>query len=126
MKVLADTSVWVDHLSGGEAEMVRLLEAERLLVHPFVVGEIACGNLRNRTGVLGGLDELPEIAVASRHEVREAIERRRLSGRGIGYVDCHLLVSVLIAPPATLWTRDKRLQAAAVELEVAYAPRTAH
>jgi predicted nucleic acid-binding protein len=120
--ILADTSVWVDHLRAGDRELAHALEASRVVVHPFIVGEIACGNLRNRREVLDLFGKLPALPVASHEEAVEFIERRRLMGRGIGYVDVHLLASVLLEPPVRIWTRDRRLARVAGELGVRHAP----
>ncbi len=89
-------------------------------MHPFVLGELACGNLRNRRELLRLLGDLPTAPFASEHEALELIERRTLIGRGIGYVDVHLLASAALAPGARLWTSDKRLALIAAELELAW------
>lgn len=119
--ILVDTSVWIDHLCVGDAELVTLLNNSRVLMHPFVLGELACGNLRNRTEVLALLKDLPRLAIATDDEVLFFIERHTLMGRGIGYVDAHLLAAVILSGVARLWTRDKRLQAVALSLVQAYA-----
>ena len=116
--ILVDTSVWIDHLRSGEPALVEALEGGRVLMHPFVLGELACGNLENRDEVLRLLADLPGIPVATDPEALSLIERRALMGRGIGYVDVHLLASTALAGDARLWTRDKRLAAAAAELEL--------
>jgi predicted nucleic acid-binding protein len=117
--ILADTSVWIDHLRSGVPALAEALEQERVLVHPFVVGELACGNLRNRSEVLELLGNLPSMPTATDAEALEFIERRSLMGRGIGYIDVHLLAAVALAGTARLWTRDRRLAAAAAELNLA-------
>ena len=119
--ILVDTSVWIDHLRHGDPSLVTVLEAGRVLMHPFVVGELACGNLNRRAEVLMLLRELPPAPVSTDQEALEFIERRGLMGRGIGYVDVHLLASVALAGGARLWTRDKRLAAVASELALAVA-----
>lgn len=119
--ILVDTSVWVDHLRAGDAKLAALLDAARVLVHPFVIGELACGNLSRRGEVLRLLHDMPAAPVALDAEVLVFIERHRLMGRGIGYVDAHLLASAALAEPAQLWTRDQRLGAVARALRVAYA-----
>lgn len=118
--ILADTSVWVDHLRAGDAELAALLNGSQVLMHPCVLGELACGNLRNRTEVLALLKDLPRAAVATDEEVLFFIERHALMGRGIGYVDAHLLAAVTLAGGARLWTRDKRLRTVADALALAY------
>jgi len=111
--ILVDTSVWVDHLRTGEPTLADLLEHGRVLTHPFVIGELACGNLRNRDHVLGLLRKLPSAPSATDEEALFFIERHRLYGLGIGYIDAHLLAAASLADTASLWTRDKRLDACA-------------
>lgn len=118
--ILADTSVWVDHLRTGDAELAALLNGSQVLMHPCVLGELACGNLRNRTEVLALLKDLPRAAVATDEEALFFIERHALMGRGIGYVDAHLLAAVTLGGGARLWTRDKRLRTVADALALAY------
>lgn len=113
--ILVDTSVWVDHLRHGDAQLVELLEANAVVMHPFVVGEIACGSLAERALTLELLQHLPLAVVAEADEILAYIESRRLHGKGIGYVDVHLLASATLAG-VQLWTRDKRLLAVAQEL----------
>jgi predicted nucleic acid-binding protein len=124
--ILVDTSVWIDHLRQGEPGLVQRLEAGEVLGHPFVVGELACGNLKNRAEFLSLLRALPQAPVATEQEALAFIDGRVLMGRGIGYLDVHLLASVALAGGATLWTRDKRLATVAGELGLAggYAPAT--
>jgi predicted nucleic acid-binding protein len=99
---------------------VAALEGGRVLMHPFVLGELACGNLANRSEVLELLGGLPAAPSATDPEALEFIERRTLMGRGIGYIDVHLLASIALSGDARLWTRDRRLAAVATELEVAF------
>lgn len=117
--ILVDTSVWIDHLRQGDPALAEALESGQVLVHPFVVGELACGNLANRVEVLALLQALPGALLASDEEALAFIETRRLMGRGIGYVDVHLLASAALEGGASLWTRDKRLEAVAMELSLA-------
>lgn len=119
--ILVDTSVWVDHLRKGDRGLAALLTASGVLMHPFVIRELACGNLRNRDEVLELLKDLPRVAVASDDEVLFFIERNALMGRGLGYVDVHLLAAVALQGTARLWTRDKRCRAAADSLALGYA-----
>jgi len=119
MMVLVDTSVWIDHLRQGEQQLVRFLDAERVLMHPFVRGELACGSLANRDEVLYLLGNLPRVPLATDEEALLFIERHRLMGQGIGYIDIHLLASVVLSDEARLWTRDRRLATAAHELGLA-------
>jgi predicted nucleic acid-binding protein len=124
--ILVDTSVWVDHLRRGDAQLVALLESAKVATHPFVVGEIACGSLANRPVILGLLQDLPMTTVADSDEVLAYIERHRLYGKGIGYVDVHLLAAVALTEDASLWTRDKRLRATAESLGIAYLESGSH
>lgn len=114
--ILVDTSVWVDHLRTGSPALARELRAGRVLAHPFVIGEIALGSLRQPEPVLGALSDLPQAAVATDREVLLFIERNALSGRGIGYVDAHLLAAARLTPGAGLWTNDRRLRSVAADL----------
>lgn len=118
--ILVDTSVWIDHLRSGEPSLAAALEGGRVMMHPFVLGELACENLANRSEVLELLGNLPAAPTATDLEALEFIERRALMGRGIGYIDVHLLASVALSSDARLWTRDRRLAAAATELELAF------
>lgn len=117
--ILADTSIWVDHLRAGDAELAGLLQAGRVVGHPLVTAEIALGSLRNRGSVLALLDGLAQAPLASTDEVRLLIEAARLHGRGIGYVDAALVAACRLAPGLRLWTRDRRLAAVAGELGLA-------
>lgn len=114
--ILVDTSVWVDHLRTAGDHLISLLQDGRVLMHPFVIGEIALGTLRRRDSVLIDLQKLPQATVAADREVLIFIDRHQLAGRGIGYVDAHLLAAAKLTPHASLWTRDNRLQHAADQL----------
>jgi predicted nucleic acid-binding protein len=118
--ILVDTSVWVDHLRAGDAALEGLLNHSQVLMHPCVLGELACGNLHNRGEVLRLLKALPQAIVASDEELLFFIERNALMGRGIGYVDTHLLAAVALGGSTQLWTRDKRLRSVAEALNLAY------
>jgi hypothetical protein len=118
--ILVDTSVWVDHLRTGDEDLAAQLNGTHVLMHPFVVGELACGNLHNRESVLSLLQDLPQAPVATDAEVLFFVEQHRLMGRGIGYIDAHLLAATALANPARLWTRDRRLAATARGLDLAY------
>ena len=119
--ILVDTSVWIDHLRRPEQALLEQLRANNVLTHPVVVGELACGNLPDRTTFLRNMDAMPEIREGTHQQVRDLIESARLMGRGIGLMDAHLLYSVLHQEDALLWTRDERLNRIAQELSVAYA-----
>lgn len=123
--ILVDTSVWVDHLRRGDPGLVGLLERSIVIMHPFVVGEIACGTLHNREAILELLQDLPTAAVAEGDEVLRYIESHVLHGKGIGYVDVHLLASVALTEGARIWTRDKKLRLVAQVIGCAYQD-TAH
>ena len=116
--ILVDTSVWVDHLRRGNERLAALLEDELVLVHPHVIGELLLGQLRQRDA-LSDLMNLPLANVASDEEVLHFIKQERLFGIGIGYVDSHLLAATRLTAGATLWSRDRRLQAAAEKLALA-------
>lgn len=123
--ILADTSVWVDHLRRGDPGLIALLERSTVVMHPFVVGEIACGSLRDRNVLLELLQDLPAAEVATDDEVIQFIERHALHGKGIGYVDAHLLASVALTGGARLWTRDQTLRRCAAALGCTH-PEPAH
>ena len=118
--ILVDTSVWIEHFRNADPQLADLLDGGLVLMHPFVVGEIACGNLANRTSVLDLLQQLPMAVEAQTGEVLRFVESNALYGRGIGYVDVHLLAATMLTPETTLWTRDKRLHEAAETLGCAY------
>ena len=120
MRVLADTSVWIDHFRSDNDQLAELLTAFSVVTHPFVVGELACGNLRNRAPVVEHLHRLPGTTVASDIEVLAFIENNRLMGRGIGYVDAHLLAAAALMDSALILTRDRRLKRLAAELGLAF------
>ncbi len=118
--ILADTSVWVDHLRRGDAKLADALDRGGVVMHSFVLGEIACGSLSNRASILELLRALPQTSVADSEEGLAFIERHQLHGKGIGYVDVHLLASTALTDGAKLWTHDKRLRVAAVDLGLAH------
>lgn len=116
--ILVDTSVWVEHLRRGLPRLAKLLQEGEVLIHPWVIGELACGNLRNRQQVLDLLQGLPAATMASDAEVLLLIEGEQLIGRGIGYVDAHLVAAARLSH-CRLWTQDRRLAAVALEQGVA-------
>ncbi len=118
--ILVDTSIWVDHLRRREDGLAGLLDSGEVLMHVFVIGEIACGSLARRAEILELLHALPAAQVAEPDEVLLFVERRGLGGRGIGYLDSHLLASAALSPGTALWTRDKRLRAVAAAIELAF------
>jgi predicted nucleic acid-binding protein len=113
--VLADTSVWIDHFRRGNLRLAARLADGLVLMHPFVSGELACGNLKDRANILSDLHALPSANPASNAEVMRLIEDRRLWGRGLGWIDAHLLASALLSK-AGLWTLDSKLAKAGAEL----------
>jgi predicted nucleic acid-binding protein len=119
--VLVDSSVWVDHLRSNEPLLADLLRRNQVLSHPFVRGELALGNLRQRDVILSALDNLPQAPVAFADEVNFFIEAHALFGLGIGLIDAHLLAATQLMGNAKLWTRDKRLLAIALRLNLAAA-----
>ena len=116
--ILVDTSVWIDHLRTSNTLLADALEVEAVLAHPFVIGELACGEMKERREVLSLLATLPSSVVATDDEVLLFIENHRLMGKGIGYVDAHLLASITLTDGAQLWTRDKRLGVLAAQLQI--------
>jgi hypothetical protein len=120
--ILVDTSVWVDHLRATDETLAGLLDAGMVLAHPFIIGELALGTLSQRQTVLTALSDLPQAIVATDQEALHFIDRHTLFGRGVGYIDIHLLAAARLTPGTTLWTRDKRLHAVALQLGLATTP----
>jgi predicted nucleic acid-binding protein len=116
---LVDTSVWIEHLRRGDPKLMTRLEDRKVLGHPFVIGELALSNMRQRQVVLDALGDLPQAIVARDTEVLHFINLEKLHGQGIGYVDAHLLASAMLSHGAALWTRDLKLHTIAVRLGVA-------
>ena len=119
--ILADASVWIDHFRRANPILAQLFERREILTHPFVIGEIAMGGLKDRQLVLRQLGRLPKAIVAGVAEVAAMIEWDKLYGTGIGYVDAHLIAATRLTPDARLWTRDRRLRAQAERLGIASA-----
>ena len=115
--ILVDTSVWVDHLRRGNEELQGLLYESKVLCHPFVTGELACGSLKNRQEILALLRSLPQAHVAETEEVLRLVEDARLHGRSIGWVDAHLLTATLLSR-TLIWTLDRQLALAAKSLRI--------
>jgi len=116
--ILADTSVWIAHLRAGDQRLGELLALDQVVMHPFVIGELACGNLRNRDEILARLAALPQTEVVEQREVLHLLQTRQLHGRGLGWVDAHLLGSAVLAHHR-IWTLDSSLAKAAKELHCA-------
>ena len=117
--ILADSSVWIDHLRANDPLFEEQLYQGRILCHPLVIGEIAMGSLKNRTQFLRSLGKIAQAGVARNAEVLRLVEERHLHGHGLGLIDAHLLASTLITPECKLWTRDRRLEKAAADLGIA-------
>ena len=118
--ILVDTSVWIDHLRQGVPTLGALLEASRVVTHPLIIGELACGNLKNRSELLRLWQSLPQLPEASHQEVLFFIEKNQLMGKGIGYIDIQLLASIALSGGTRIWTRDKRLDAVAQQMDWAW------
>jgi predicted nucleic acid-binding protein len=116
--ILADTSIWIDHFRSGNKEMRKHLDQGHIVIHPFIIAELALGSVKERGKTLALLDLLPQVRVAQLSEVRLAIEAHRLYSLGIGLTDAHLIASVFINPSTVLWTKDKRLRKAAEVLGI--------
>lgn len=116
--ILADTSIWVDHLRGQSPQMQKLLSAGQIAMHPFIVAELALGSLRNRQQTLSDMEALLQVTVAQLAEVRHMIEAHSLYSRGIGLTDAHLIASCLLTPGTQLWTRDAAMEKVAQALGV--------
>lgn len=122
MRLLADSSIWIDHIRRPNEALAGALRRGAILIHPFVIGEVAMGSISRRPDVLAALSALRQAARATDFEVLDVVERHGLYGTGIGLVDAHLLASALLTPEARLWTRGRRLREAAGRLGVAGEP----
>ena len=118
--ILVDTSIWIDHLRTGDDSLAALLNNNQVVMHPFIIGELACGNLRNRNKLLRLFRNLPQSRVATHDEALYFIEQRTLMGKGIGFIDVHLLAAVALDGNTRLWTRDRRLHDIATTLNLAW------
>jgi predicted nucleic acid-binding protein len=119
--VLVDTSIWVHHLRQGGPSLERILNDGEVMCHPFIVGELACGNIRNRAEILSLLQILPQAMEVTHEEVLQFIERNHLMGKGLGYIDVHLCASALLTG-VPMWTYDKRLNQTNEALGIRYNP----
>jgi predicted nucleic acid-binding protein len=120
--ILVDTPIWIDHLRSNNKLLGSFLDSESVLIHPFVIGELALGNLRQRKTILTALSDLPRVSMAADTEVLHFIDRYELFGRGIGYIDAHLLAAARFIPGTYLWTNDNKLHQVADELDLAMKP----
>jgi predicted nucleic acid-binding protein len=116
--ILVDASVWTDHLRQIDSALFNLLNENLVCIHPYVTGEIALGYLKNRTAILDALRGLPQVSVATNDEVMHFIDQNKLYGIGIGYADAHILAAARLTGNCTIWTRDKRLNTAAIRLNL--------
>lgn len=116
--ILADTSIWIDHFRSGNKDLQNALNQGQVVIHPWIIAELALGSLKDRLKTLAMLDLLPHVRVAKLAELRHMIESRSLYGRGIGLIDVQLLASVLINPPTLLWTKDRPLRKVAETLRI--------
>ena len=119
--ILVDTSVWVSHLREGNLHLVMLLNSGKVACHPFIIGELACGNIKNRAEILSKLHSLPKCLFVEYDEVLQFIEFRQLMGKGLGYIDTSLLASAILTD-IPIWTLDKKLRQASIILNINYHP----
>ena len=119
-RILVDTSIWIDHLRDKDEQLISLLKQNQVLMHPMVRGELACGCLHNRDQILNLLKDLPQVSEASHEEALYCMERHELMGKGIGFIDLHLLASTFLSKDTLLWTRDRRLHKLALALNLSW------
>jgi predicted nucleic acid-binding protein len=117
--ILVDTSVWIKHLREGERNLTQLLEQGLVACHPFIIGEIACGGIKNRYEIINLLNDLPSTDILDHSDIMEFIENRKIMNKGIGYIDVHLLGSALVSD-TPIWTFDKALRKIANQLHIEY------
>ena len=122
MMVLVDTSIWIAYLRHGNSTLQKLLEDSRVVCHPFIIGELACGNIGNRTEILSLMQSLPMLDVVQHDELLVFIENNKLIGTGLGFVDAHLMAAAVIAD-VPLWTQDKKLKQACSRLNIGFPTR---
>jgi predicted nucleic acid-binding protein len=120
--VIADSSIWMDHINKGNFELVGLMKQRRVRLHPMIIAEIALGSIKQRAAMLEELNAFPQVDTSSHSEVMAMVEWMKLFGTGVGYVDAHLLAATKQLHSGVLWTRDKRLHAQAERLHIAYIP----
>ena len=122
-RVLVDTSIWINHLRDSDEQLVKLLKQNRVLMHPMIRGELACGYLHHREPFLSLLKDLPQSVEATHDEALYCLESNNLMGKGIGFIDLHLLASAFLMNDVLLWTGDRRLHKLAVSLNINWNPR---
>jgi predicted nucleic acid-binding protein len=118
--ILPDTAIWIDHIHAKNAQLELLLRGDRVLVHPFVIGEIALGSMKRYETTIEALTALRPAPIAADEDVRFMIKQHTIMGTGVGYVDAHLLASAMLVPGSSIWTRDKRLDTVARRMGVAW------
>ena len=118
--IIPDTSIWINHIHHRDPQLAELLTQRLVLVHPFVIGEIALGSMKQYDAIIESLSTLPAAPTVTEEEVRFMIKRHAIMGSGIGYVDAHLLASAMLTDDALLWTRDKRLDLVASRIGIAW------
>ncbi len=117
--ILVDTSVWMEHFRKGNAQLEEILDNGDVMCHPFIIGELACGNMKNRKEILSLMKALPMSCKASHDEILELIERRKLMGKGLGFIDMHLIASAFLSN-VYIWSFDKSLHKITAELKIDY------
>ena len=117
--ILVDTSVWIKHLREGDQNLIRLLGQGLVASHPYIIGELACGGIKNRHEIISLLTDLPSTEILDHSDIMEFIENRKIMNKGIGYIDVHLLGSALVSD-TPLWTFDKALRKVAIQLSIEY------
>ncbi len=116
--ILVDSSIWVDHFRRNNEILSDLLSRHQLLGHPFILGEIMMGNPENRVSIFEALSDLPQARIAENDEVMRFVERNKIYGSGVGYIDAHLLASVRLMPRSSIWTTDRRMALVAERLGI--------
>ena len=117
--ILVDTSVWIKHLREGDQNLTQLLEQGSVACHPFIIGEIACGGIKNRNEIINLLNDLPSTEILDHADIMGFIENRKIMNKGIGYIDVYLLGSALVSD-TPIWTFDKALRKIAIQLSIVY------
>jgi len=119
-RILVDTSIWIDHLRDKDEQLISLLKQNQVLMHPMVRGELACGCLHNRDQFLSLLKDLPQVSEATHDEALYCMKKNNLMGKGIGFIDLHLLAATFLSKDTLLWTRDRRLNKLALALNLGW------
>ena len=118
--VLVDTSVWITHFRSGNSKLQKLLQEGKVACHPFIIGELACGNISNRAEILSLMQSLPMLDTVEHEELLIFIEQKQMMGKGLGFVDVHLMAAALLAG-IPLWTQDRKLKQACSQLSIDFA-----